>query len=1302
MTGPTDFEEMYRAFEDRFRGSEELIRGRLSLYLPLIELIATNTGEARKALDIGCGRGEWLTLLKENGWHAVGVDSNVSMAEVAHSRGLDVVVADAIAYLADCADASLSLVTAFHVVEHLPLDVLSALLHQIERVLAPGGMVILETPNPENLLVSTWTFHLDPTHEKPVPPLLLQFQVEAAGLFDPVILRLNGSYKTEAGEYSSVPLMAMLSNGPDYAIVATKASADPKSLANAVNAFVAEAGDPPPVDLHAIVTAGAIAAELPARIEALAERQEDLHRNFAEAVDALTNGSNVATARQDVIAAETARLNEKIASIRRRQDEMVAEIAVLREELRRNPSLPRAFTAACSWVFRGVRAWLGFKPGSRPRRIMRRSVFAAQRLAKRHRWLHPIGSRLLALAPRVQRHVFKILSPVDSGAQPTHSVAVFGSTIAMPSDGELLAIERLTHAAETARNPIGAAPGPESAKPRLAYVSPYPPNRSGVADYAAMLLPELSEFYDVDVICAGTDLAVEGGTAGVYDEAWFEQNHGQFDRIIYNMGNSAFHARMPELLRKIPGIVVLHDFYLSDLFHIIAKEEGDSRSFLQALYRSHGFEEASLQVRHPEALATTVATYPASFSVLAEAQGIITHNAVAKTLAAEFYPALDTSDWRTIPLARVVAGMAPRAEARVELGFGPDAFVVCSFGHVQPSKSCDIILNAWQLSAMADDLSCHLVFVGEIPDDEFGRDFRNKLEEAGGNVRTTGYVTESQYASYLASADAGIQLRRKSRGETSAAVLDCLGHGIPTIVNANGSFNELPDEILRKLPDDVTAADIAQALNDFRSYPDKARVLGEAAADYVGIVHSPSLAAESYREAIEHFFTFAPPIANAKSLCELAHDSLRGPVDDDPLPKRIKELSRAAEKVPKRRLFVDVSATARNDLRTGIQRVVRALLLELLRAPPDGYRIEPVLLHDGTGRWLYAHAREYACKTLGLSDLGLADTRVVPRDGDILLVADYFCTGVIDAADQNVYREWRDAGASIQFIVYDMLPVIRPDWFPPWAAPAHEKWARTIAAEGDRLICISHAVADETRRWLAAANAPTIEVHGWALGADMDATSPTRGLPDDAAEILARIQQDQSFLMVGTVEPRKGHLQALEAFERLWEQGSDALLVIVGSEGWKGVAVEFCRNLPHIIDRLNRHPELGRKLIWLKNVSDEFLDQIYASARCLLAASEGEGFGLPLIEAARHGIPILARDIPVFREVGGLHAAYFTATDSSELATAIGGWLARYEAGNRVLPGHMRWLSWSQSAELLKQIVLKEQDDKADRSRALS
>ena len=1018
---------------------------------------------------------------------------------------------------------------------------------------------------------------------------------------------------------------------------------------------------------------------------------------------------NAQAQQHDDIAASTAlalndvgAVRETVAALLRRQEEMAVEIAGLRAELSRNRFVPRALADDRYWLVRGTRAWLGLKPGSRPRRTMRRGVFTAQRLVKRYRWLHPLASRLLALAPRVQRHIFRVLSPGGAVAPARPTFAVLGNMMAAPSDGELLAIERLTHAAETAHVPTGVAFGRNGDKPRLAYISPFPPDRSGIADYAAMLLPELSQFYDIDVISAGTDSVEQERTTNSRDCDWFERHYGQFDRIIYHLGNSPFHARMPSLLRKIPGIVVIHDFYLADLFHIIAKSESKPKAFLQELYRSHGFEEAALHARHPEALATTVATYPASFSVLAEAQGVITHSAVAKTLAAEFYPALDVDKWLTIPLVRVAQETASRSDARVELGFGRDAFVVCSFGHIQPSKNCDLILDAWRSSVMAEDLSCHLVFVGDIADTDFGRAFRQKLDEVGGNVRATGYVTEAQYANYLAAADAGIQLRRQSRGETSAAVLDCLGHGIPTIVNANGSFDELPDEIVRKLPDDVTAADISQALDDLRAHPTQARTLGETAQAYVRSTHSPLQAARSYRDAIEHFHTCAPPIANAQALRALAFDSLDASVDGHTLLTQVENLGRAADAVPKRRLFVDVSATARNDLRTGIQRVVRALLLELFRAPPDGYRVEPVLLHDGTGRWLYAHARGYACATLGLDDIGLEDTRVIPRGGDILLVADYFCTGVIDASAQNVYREWREAGASIQFVVYDMLPALRPEWFPPWAGPAHERWARVIAQEGDRLICISHAVADETRRWLAAEGAPAVEVHGWALGADMDATSPTRGLPDDAVEILAKIQQRHSFLMVGTVEPRKGHLQALEAFEHLWEHGSDAQLVIVGSEGWKGVPVEFCRNLPHIIERLNGHPELGRKLIWLKGISDEFLDQIYASARCLLAASEGEGFGLPLIEAARHGIPILARDIPVFREVGGQHAAYFTATAPPDLAAAIRDWLARYEGGERVLPGHMRWLSWAQSAELLKEIVLKDKDDDADQPRAPS
>ena len=155
-------------------------------------------------------------------------------------------------------------------------------------------------------------------------------------------------------------------------------------------------------------------------------------------------------------------------------------------------------------------------------------------------------------------------------------------------------------------------------------------------------------------------------------------------------------------------------------------------------------------------------------------------------------------------------------------------------------------------------------------------------------------------------------------------------------------------------------------------------------------------------------------------------------------------------------------------------------------------------------------------------------------------------------------------------------------------------------------------------------------------------------MPDDAESTLNLLSLRPSFLMVGTVEPRKGHTQALAAFEKLWEQGLDANLVIVGNQGW---------NMESLADRLRHHPEQGKRLFWLEGISDEYLEKIYAASTCLIAASEGEGFGLPLIEAAQHKLPIIARDIPVFREVAGEHAHYFNGLEPQVLADAIKHWL---------------------------------------------
>jgi glycosyltransferase involved in cell wall biosynthesis len=139
--------------------------------------------------------------------------------------------------------------------------------------------------------------------------------------------------------------------------------------------------------------------------------------------------------------------------------------------------------------------------------------------------------------------------------------------------------------------------------------------------------------------------------------------------------------------------------------------------------------------------------------------------------------------------------------------------------------------------------------------------------------------------------------------------------------------------------------------------------------------------------------------------------------------------------------------------------------------------------------------------------------------------------------------------------------------------------------------------------------------------------------------------------MVGTVEPRKGHAQALEAFELLWQEGHQCQLVIVGKPGW---------NVEELVSRISEHKDQGKRLFWLQSISDEYLRLIYENASCLLACSKGEGFGLPLIEAAKHNLSILARDITVFREVGKNNATYFSAENSYQLKQVIESWIKGY------------------------------------------
>lgn len=216
----SDFDGFYRAFEDRERGSRELILGRLDIYRPLLEDLVGRFPQGR-ALDVGCGRGEWLQLLESVGFQGLGVDLDAGMLDACLAAGLSVEQGDALQWLAAQPDSSLALISAFHVVEHIPFAMVQQLVAQAHRVLLPGGVLIMETPNPENLSVGAHTFYLDPSHERPLPPGLLKFVPEFVGFERSWVWRLQESELLRQAEHPTVANV-LLAVSPDYAVIARK------------------------------------------------------------------------------------------------------------------------------------------------------------------------------------------------------------------------------------------------------------------------------------------------------------------------------------------------------------------------------------------------------------------------------------------------------------------------------------------------------------------------------------------------------------------------------------------------------------------------------------------------------------------------------------------------------------------------------------------------------------------------------------------------------------------------------------------------------------------------------------------------------------------------------------------------------------------------------------------------------------------------------------------------------------------------------------------------------------------------
>lgn len=218
------FPAWYLALENQCRGEAADIEARLSHYLPHLD--CAQVGQAEwPVLDLGCGRGEWLRLLARQQMAALGVDNNAAMLDEARQQGLQVVEADLITFLRTTDANSIGAVTAFQVVEHLPQNILLELFQQAWRVLRPGGVLLLETPNPENLQVAAYSFWLDPTHVRPIPAPLLAHSAAYFGFIDVHIERSNPwSDALHLADTSDAArhLEKLLFSAQDYALIARK------------------------------------------------------------------------------------------------------------------------------------------------------------------------------------------------------------------------------------------------------------------------------------------------------------------------------------------------------------------------------------------------------------------------------------------------------------------------------------------------------------------------------------------------------------------------------------------------------------------------------------------------------------------------------------------------------------------------------------------------------------------------------------------------------------------------------------------------------------------------------------------------------------------------------------------------------------------------------------------------------------------------------------------------------------------------------------------------------------------------
>ena len=508
--------------------------------------------------------------------------------------------------------------------------------------------------------------------------------------------------------------------------------------------------------------------------------------------------------------------------------------------------------------------------------------------------------------------------------------------------------------------------------------------------------------------------------------------------------------------------------------------------------------------------------------------------------------------------------------------------MVGTFGRVDPHKGVDRVLEAFACLVPRFP-TAQLRVIG--PTDNI--DYLKRLsEEASGlPVAFTGAVDDKEYAEWLAAVDVAVQLRPGHGGESSGAVVEVMAAGIATVLEEVGSLAEMARYGGFGVAPGCPASEIADRIATLLENPALRRELGSRTSHEVLKVHSPEVVCSRYFEAIEAF----------------------------------QQLRETAVRVPST-IYVDVTSLVETDRRTGIERVMA--------------RLTAALAHEFTGRVMpvteradgFALALEVVPELLLEEDGSPGEsTSACERfsPGDVLFSAEY----------KSDMGEWRrrisnlhqTRGLYVQ-VIHDLLPVTLPEFFPPDTKPWFATWLKTVNDIADLVLCDSDATCRDLLAWRSSLGieGPPIERIRLASGLDWGTVSNY--------DLSSRPRGRSRVLMVGTVEPRKGVDALLAAAKEVGKERPDVEFVIVGRRGWMPDAA---------LKELQARSESDEPLSWVSDASDLDLQWEYLNADLVVMPSRGEGFGLPIVEAVAHGVPVVARDLPVFRELLGDGGDYF-------------------------------------------------------------